>query len=693
MANKELKLKKSVKLLTDNPIECNKDESLYYSLDGLKFNEYTEVLKQAIIDTQTPFTVGVFDKWGKGKTSFLKMLQHKITKENKNKYFTVWFNAWKYEKEQDPIIALLMSINETLEANKTILEKLNEGLAEIGENIENASIYIKHTILELLNYKTKVNILGQEFSNSFSASKVYKNSNNEIEKLKSKDELDELINQSSYIKIFDNLKKFQEILVKKDVHMIIFIDDLDRCMPDNAVSLLENIKLVLDLKNVTYILAVANEVIEGHLEHKYEKDFGLDKKYEHGKSYLEKIVQLPFYLPDFSLKLDNLVDGLFKKIDNSEYLDNVKEVINSISTHNKLTPRLLVRHLNQAKVHAQIDELFAKGNIECDNTNNNIEKHSDFMFSIFTFVLFLKALYESEYNILIEYSPDTLKDLDNKSEVIKKKKDEDKEFKSLLESNIAKKWIKDKTLREKTIEFMDTILGTREEDIKDRLDKQSVDEIRNEILNLEEEIKTEDDFKRLIYDGEDLYKAFVNIEDEKGNKFQWSKYLVTNIWYKEFKSNHNSGDKFNYDFQPVVNISYKEAEDFCEYLNKDNQKYKYALPSKKQFEYVASGSGENRKYPWGDKYNNKFCNNFDIGLKKTSIVGAFKIGDSKDGICDMSGNVWKWTSSDYSKNTKVIKGGSWDYFHEVDFASSYNFYYASYGCNSSIGFFLTRTKK
>ncbi|MCP4969201.1 MAG: SUMF1/EgtB/PvdO family nonheme iron enzyme, partial [Arcobacter sp.] len=100
-------------------------------------------------------------------------------------------------------------------------------------------------------------------------------------------------------------------------------------------------------------------------------------------------------------------------------------------------------------------------------------------------------------------------------------------------------------------------------------------------------------------------------------------------------------------------------------------------------------------YPWGNDFDSKKCNNsVGLNLRKTAIVGAFSSydGDNENSICDISGNVWKWTSSDYSQSRKVIKGGSWYSSHEDRFDSSYDILYKPYDRNGYIGFFLTRTR-
>ncbi len=231
-----------------------------------------------------------------------------------------------------------------------------------------------------------------------------------------------------------------------------------------------------------------------------------------------------------------------------------------------------------------------------------------------------------------------------------------------------------------------------------------------------------------MFDGEDSYKAFVEVVDKEGTKFQFSRFLVTNIWFKDFikdkayeskelwskealefiqnnqikKPVYFNDERFNHDFKPVVGISFYEAEAFCKWLNekenknknKEEIKYTYALPSKEEFEYIASNKGNN-KYPWGNDFDSKKCNNsVDSNLNKTTIVGAFSNynGDNENGISDMSGNVWKWTSSDFTNDSKVIKGGSWASILKVVFDSSCDDYYKPNDRDDDIGFFLTRTR-
>jgi formylglycine-generating enzyme required for sulfatase activity len=103
---------------------------------------------------------------------------------------------------------------------------------------------------------------------------------------------------------------------------------------------------------------------------------------------------------------------------------------------------------------------------------------------------------------------------------------------------------------------------------------------------------------------------------------------------------------------PVVNVSWDEAIAYAKWAGK-------RLPTEEEWEKAARGT-DGRKYPWGDQPPTSELCNFGRKVGKTTPVGKYSPqGDSPYGCVDMSGNVWEWTVSDYSKETKVLHGGSW----------------------------------
>lgn len=716
-----------IELLHDNPLKFKQNDDKYEQ-DGLNFKTYTKVITNAILNTQTPFTVGIFGEWGKGKTSFLEIIKQKIEHDKyKDNNITVWFNAWQYEKEEHPIVPLLA----------VIIKALNDEKGEVRKGFEKFANVLRSVAYGFSVETTNKDVLGNEL-------KMQLNSKDMIDRYEQL-VASALLDKSLYFNAFEKLEALESLASNK---IIVFIDDLDRCLPPNAIKLLESIKLVLSQKGFVFVLGVAKEVLEGHLNHKYEKEFGIEGG-NHGKSYLEKMIQLPFTLPKFTQKVESLVDSLFSKIDNNgDNLENIKEVINAIATHSKVTPRLLVRIINQAKIHSEIDKEL-----------KNDEIYDD-MYAAFVFVLLLDTLYEEEYKVLSTLTEESLKKINeeikkpNKFEELstsitklgskalksfsgvdinlEKEKMPDELSKliilikdnfcleSLLLSKIGQDWLTTLKLRERTIEFIDIATNVSEEEIKKqektRIKNIDLEKLRTELISLEEKIKDEETFQREMNVMEYSYKTFIdNLVDEKGNKFEFSKFLVTNIWYKEFINSYAykkeeiwsptgwkfinlknfiepkylEDKRFNHDFKPIVGVSYYEAEAFCNWLSdksKDDEiEYIYTLPTKKQFEYLASNENTTM-YPWGNDFDSRKCNNsIDLYLEETSIVGAF----SKNGICDMSGNIWKWTSED---NSYRNVGGSWNNDNTFIFEASSNIFCKPVVRNNKIGFFITRTK-
>ena len=79
--------------------------------DLFEYSIYVDALVDIVTQLQTkdrPFVVGVYGPWGSGKTSLMRMIEDKLKKEHE--YPVIWFNAWKYDKEDELWAAFLQTI-------------------------------------------------------------------------------------------------------------------------------------------------------------------------------------------------------------------------------------------------------------------------------------------------------------------------------------------------------------------------------------------------------------------------------------------------------------------------------------------------------------------------------------------------------------------------------------------------------
>ena len=129
---------------------------------------------------------------------------------------------------------------------------------------------------------------------------------------------------------------------------------------------------------------------------------------------------------------------------------------------------------------------------------------------------------------------------------------------------------------------------------------------------------------------------------------------------------------------PMSGVSWLDVERYCRF-------YGMALLTEAQWEWAARGP-EGRKYPWGNRWDPKLCNNKgnpyelpDVGLAFTAPVGHYPGGASWCGALDMAGNLAEWVQDWYGKTyyaespsvdptgpatgtDRVLRGGSWSFF-------------------------------
>src|SRR5262249_2930629 len=96
----------------------------------------------------------------------------------------------------------------------------------------------------------------------------------------------------------------------------------------------------------------------------------------------------------------------------------------------------------------------------------------------------------------------------------------------------------------------------------------------------------------------------------------------------------------DYEQHPITGVSWHDARAYAAWAGK-------RLPSEAEWEKAASwdaGTGQKRRYPWGDTWDVRLCNSSDLDIGHTTAVGAFSpYGDAPCGAVDMAGNVWEWT--------------------------------------------------
>jgi len=246
-------------MLTDNEIRRITE-------DSLQFKAFAQTLEEIITTSETPITIGVYGAWGSGKTSLMRMTQDIL----KDKIKTVWFDAWKFDKTYDLRVALIHAILRRMEEDESITKDL------------------KDKVVKLLK---RVNWLGLGKAALSSFFPLLAIAQGKEPLLKNQEEIPgktlELIGDFE-----EEFKQLTKEYVGDEGRMVVFIDDLDRCISEKTIDILEATKLFLNVPLSVFVIGADKKRIEEGIIEKYgEKSEGW------AGNYLEKIVQIPFTLP------------------------------------------------------------------------------------------------------------------------------------------------------------------------------------------------------------------------------------------------------------------------------------------------------------------------------------------------------------------------------------------------------------
>lgn len=298
----------SYKGYRDVPVEGLQD-------DILEVRVYIESLSDFILECDTPMTIAIQGDWGSGKTSMMNMIREQI----QGNVIPIWFNTWQFSQFEMQSFLAISLLNNFLEElgeqdfGKRIMAKIGRGFLNVakGAMVVATEKVVGETIAGNVN-----DAMGGGPAELAQ----------EVKELKSRIE-----------------KAVQERLKKENKsRLVVFIDDLDRLAPEKAVELLEVLKLFLDVPNCIFVLAVDYAVVMQGLEKKFGKSVG-DVK---GKSFFDKIIQLPFTVPVAQYNVENYIKSLLERMHiniKSEDLWLYQELINSSIGFN---PRSMKRLFN-----------------------------------------------------------------------------------------------------------------------------------------------------------------------------------------------------------------------------------------------------------------------------------------------------------------------------------------------------------
>ena len=265
---------------------------------SLGTKHFIEKLALDIQNATPPKTVAITGYWGSGKTSALAMLFEKLTNRTPPPItpevigepkgcIGIWFEAWRYQHETVPIVALLQQIKKSFSTSDKFINKAGK-LASVG--FLGALTVLDGVIKSAtgLSGLNKIKGVGESYEKE-----------NLLNRLAS-DHINDALQQAIKTLLNDGVDS-EELSNKK---LVIFVDDLDRCEPEVAISLLEGLKLYLNIPNCIVVMAIDSHQIENNILNKIDNGGDCFNRFQ-GVEYMEKLCQDSYRLPTPNIKQRN----------------------------------------------------------------------------------------------------------------------------------------------------------------------------------------------------------------------------------------------------------------------------------------------------------------------------------------------------------------------------------------------------
>jgi hypothetical protein len=288
---------------------------------ALGFDSLADAFRDVIEKSEPQFAIGLFGGWGSGKTTLMEAIDRRL---NRRDCAVVWFSAWRYEKELHLIVPLLDVIREGL----VNWLDANTGAAEaVRQSTKSVAGTIGKVIESLLTgFSLKAGVPGV-LEVSYDANKVLTRAN----QFDAAD-VAARVPRSFYHASFRALREAFARFTAADPaagqpprRIVVFVDDLDRCLPEGALEVLESMKLFFDLPGFVFVVGLDLRVVEASVSRRYRDILAIGEARPRtagepiaadvisGAQYVRKIFQVPFTLPPVSAdQIQDLVRSIYE---------------------------------------------------------------------------------------------------------------------------------------------------------------------------------------------------------------------------------------------------------------------------------------------------------------------------------------------------------------------------------------------
>lgn len=255
----------------------NDDLVLYktgFEDDFLGRKKLSKQLSELVEKIEDPIVVALDDEWGNGKTYFLKRWVGAHETENDGTATTVYFDAFEHDYLSDPLLSIISAISDRLPEEQRAAFEVAKTL---GARLARPALM---AALSAITFGAKQHLddMGDAIADALSG--------------EAKDFASGIWSAEQERK--DAVQDFRERLAELTSGgapaLVVVVDELDRCRPDYALSVLEIIKHFFSVPNVHFVLGVNGSALESSVRARYGSGINAER-------YLRKFINLSFSLP------------------------------------------------------------------------------------------------------------------------------------------------------------------------------------------------------------------------------------------------------------------------------------------------------------------------------------------------------------------------------------------------------------
>lgn len=282
-------------------------------IDLLGFDQLVDAGVELVkTDALLPVTIGVFGDWGSGKSSVMKMMHQRLAADAN--YVCVTFSPWQHEDYADVKASLMVAVMTALRDQQSAWDKL-EGASSAQARGLWEKLRGRINWFRAAGFLAKgVGAVAVATNGDPSAIPLAIGSLGDLAQMLKPEDLGRAVEQveetsrqvfdggsnSSNEPIEQGISEFRSdfgaLLEELDIRaLVVFIDDLDRCLPPNIVDTFEAIRLFLAVPKTAFVIGADERIVRHAIATRYPTLS--DQAPNIGRDYLEKIVQIPLRIP------------------------------------------------------------------------------------------------------------------------------------------------------------------------------------------------------------------------------------------------------------------------------------------------------------------------------------------------------------------------------------------------------------